>query len=208
MDESAALRVRGDAYQEATHRARVARRQRDRCLEGPAGRVSVTLVLIQLSPFQPGCAFITPSLTANLGRIGAGRSQVATWLMTSSLQGKFIDYSATFENTDDLGDKRVSLIDSVEIHELIHAVRSRSVFSTASVDYLPHTFAAYHMFGHQALLPKNKCIDFFKRGLAEGLIMMSYTPRVRIHPPLILSVEQAHSALEIIDAVLEQFEAE
>jgi 4-aminobutyrate aminotransferase-like enzyme len=60
----------------------------------------------------------------------------------------------------------------------------------------------------KALLPKEKCIEFFKRGLAEGLIMMSYTPRVRVHPPLILSAEQAHSALEIIDGVLEQFEAE
>ena len=60
----------------------------------------------------------------------------------------------------------------------------------------------------KALLPKEKCIDFFKRGLAEGLIMMSYTPRVRVHPPLILSAEQARSALEIIDRVLEQFEAE
>jgi 4-aminobutyrate aminotransferase / (S)-3-amino-2-methylpropionate transaminase / 5-aminovalerate transaminase len=57
-------------------------------------------------------------------------------------------------------------------------------------------------------LPTERCIEFFKRGLAEGLIMMSYTPRVRVHPPLILSVEQANSALEIIDRVLEQFEAE
>lgn len=60
----------------------------------------------------------------------------------------------------------------------------------------------------KAALPKEKCIDFFKRGLAEGLIMMSYTPRVRVHPPLILSVEQANSALAIIDRVLEEFEAE
>ena len=60
----------------------------------------------------------------------------------------------------------------------------------------------------KALLPKEKCIEFFKRGLAEGLIMMSYTPRVRIHPPLILSTEQAHSALTIIEGVLERFEAE
>ncbi|HKP93796.1 MAG TPA: aspartate aminotransferase family protein [Chthoniobacterales bacterium] len=58
-----------------------------------------------------------------------------------------------------------------------------------------------------ALLPKERCIDFFKRGLAEGLIMMSYTPRVRVHPPLILSAEQAKSALAIVDRVLEQFEA-
>lgn len=60
----------------------------------------------------------------------------------------------------------------------------------------------------RTLLPKEKCIDFFKRGLAEGLILMSYTPRVRVHPPLILSAEQANSALAIIDGVLEQFEAE
>jgi len=59
----------------------------------------------------------------------------------------------------------------------------------------------------KALLPKEKCVDFFKRGLAQGLIMMSYTPRVRVHPPLILSAQQARSALEIIEAVLEQFEA-
>jgi len=60
----------------------------------------------------------------------------------------------------------------------------------------------------KALLPKERCIEFFKRGLAEGLIMMSYTPRVRVHPPLILSAEQAQSALAIIDRVLEQFEAD
>ncbi len=47
----------------------------------------------------------------------------------------------------------------------------------------------------KALLPKEKCIEFFKACLADGLIMMSYTPRVRIHPPLILSAEQAASAL-------------
>jgi 4-aminobutyrate aminotransferase-like enzyme len=58
------------------------------------------------------------------------------------------------------------------------------------------------------LLPKEKCIEFFKRCLVEGLIVMSYTPRVRVHPPLILSAEQANSALQIIDRVLEKFEAE
>ncbi len=59
----------------------------------------------------------------------------------------------------------------------------------------------------KTFLPKEKCIEFFKGCLAEGLIMMSYTPRVRIHPPLILSSEQATRALEIIGRVLERFEA-
>jgi 4-aminobutyrate aminotransferase/(S)-3-amino-2-methylpropionate transaminase len=60
----------------------------------------------------------------------------------------------------------------------------------------------------KTLLPKAKCIEFFKECLADGLIMMSYTPRVRVHPPLILSAEQANSALAIIDRVLERVEAE
>lgn len=59
----------------------------------------------------------------------------------------------------------------------------------------------------KALLPKEKCIEFFQGCLAEGLIMMGYTPRVRVHPPLILSSEQARNALAIIDRVLERFEA-
>jgi 4-aminobutyrate aminotransferase-like enzyme len=58
----------------------------------------------------------------------------------------------------------------------------------------------------KTLLPKEKCIAFFKGCLAEGLIMMSYTPRVRVHPPLILSAEQANSAVAIIDRVLERLE--
>jgi len=60
----------------------------------------------------------------------------------------------------------------------------------------------------KTLLPKERCIEFFKRCLSEGLIMMSYTPRVRVHPPLILSAEQANSALAIMDGVLEELEAE
>jgi 4-aminobutyrate aminotransferase-like enzyme len=60
----------------------------------------------------------------------------------------------------------------------------------------------------KTLFPKEKCIKFFKDSLAEGLIMMSYTPRVRVHPPLILSAEQATAALAIIDRVLGRLETE
>jgi hypothetical protein len=44
--------------------------------------------------------------------------------MTSSLQGEFTDYNASYVHLDGLGDPRLSLVDSVEIHELIHAVRA------------------------------------------------------------------------------------
>jgi 4-aminobutyrate aminotransferase-like enzyme len=61
--------------------------------------------------------------------------------------------------------------------------------------------------GSKTLLHKNECAEFFKNCLAQGLILMGYTPRVRIHPPLILSAKQANEAVAIIDAVLQQMEA-
>ena len=57
-------------------------------------------------------------------------------------------------------------------------------------------------------LSTEKCIQFFRESLGEGLVMMSYTPRVRIHPPLILTVDQVNSALAIIDRVLGRLEGE
>jgi 4-aminobutyrate aminotransferase / (S)-3-amino-2-methylpropionate transaminase / 5-aminovalerate transaminase len=56
-------------------------------------------------------------------------------------------------------------------------------------------------------MPKEGCVRFFHECLAEGLIMMSYTPRVRIHPPLILTAEEATRALAIIDGVMGRLEA-
>jgi 4-aminobutyrate aminotransferase-like enzyme len=36
---------------------------------------------------------------------------------------------------------------------------------------------------------------------------MGYTPRVRIHPPLILSADEASRALHILDGALNRFAA-
>lgn len=72
---------------------------------------------------QVNTSQVSPSLSVNLGNLPPGGSAVAKWMMTSSLQGRFVEYDATFEHIDGLGDPRLSLIDSVEIHELTHAVR-------------------------------------------------------------------------------------
>ncbi len=66
---------------------------------------------------------VSPSLSLNLGDIDPGTTTVAMWMMISSLQGKFIDYSATFSHVDGMGNPRLSIIDEVNIHELSHAVR-------------------------------------------------------------------------------------
>ncbi len=52
---------------------------------------------------------VTPSLNANLGNIDAGKTAVADWLLKSSLQGKFVEYKATFEHLNDLGNSELSL---------------------------------------------------------------------------------------------------
>ena len=65
---------------------------------------------------------ISPSLTVTFGDLTPNTTKVARWLMISSLQGEFMNYSATFENINPLGDPRLSLLDELEIHELIRNV--------------------------------------------------------------------------------------
>jgi 4-aminobutyrate aminotransferase-like enzyme len=54
----------------------------------------------------------------------------------------------------------------------------------------------------EALLPKEGCVAFFKECLDNGVIAMSYSPRVRIHPPLIISEAEVTHALAVFDDAL------
>ncbi|WP_353847189.1 MULTISPECIES: S8 family serine peptidase, partial [unclassified Microcystis] len=69
---------------------------------------------------------VNPSLKVNFGDIKAGETAVANWLLKSTLQGKFIEYKATFEHVNGLGNKELSLIKEVKIHELISKVKADS----------------------------------------------------------------------------------
>ncbi|MDB6058344.1 MAG: hypothetical protein JWO95_2188, partial [Verrucomicrobiales bacterium] len=79
---------------------------------------------------------VSPSLTVNLGDIPPDNTSVAAWLMTASLQGKFIDYKASFQHMDDLGKTNLSLVDSVEIHEMVHLVQAGGIFEDGRPDFL------------------------------------------------------------------------
>jgi hypothetical protein len=78
-----------------------------------------------------GARSYSPSLTVNLGDLGPGQTNVAQWLMTSSLEGKFIEFAASLEHVTALGQNQalavendpLSLVDSLEIHALTHVVR-------------------------------------------------------------------------------------
>jgi hypothetical protein len=82
------------------------------------------LIDFQIIGSQVNGTDVSPSLKVDFGTIKAGQTAVADWLLKSSLQGKFIDYKATFEHTNSLGKAELSLIKEVNIHELIHQVRA------------------------------------------------------------------------------------
>ena len=79
---------------------------------------------------------LNPSFNLNIGSIDSGKSKIVIWDMTSSLQGKFIDYRASFEHMDALGGLSLSLIDAVNIHEMIHVVRADRAGDDALPDFL------------------------------------------------------------------------
>jgi PKD repeat protein len=94
------------------------------------------LIDFQIIGTQIGDQEVTPALTADFGNVDPGQTKEARWLLTSSLEGRFVDYTATFEHVTGLGDPRLSLIDSVNIHELIHTVRADRPGDDTLYDFL------------------------------------------------------------------------
>ena len=81
------------------------------------------LVNFMLIGANVGKQNISPSLTVTLGDLIPNTTIVARWLMISSLMGEFKNYSATFESINPLGEPKLSILDELEIHELIRNVR-------------------------------------------------------------------------------------
>jgi hypothetical protein len=79
---------------------------------------------------------LSPSLTADFGTLTPGQRKIATWYLTSTLQGLFTDYKATFEHVTGLGDTRISLMESVEIHEMIRMIRAQGTLDDGAPDFL------------------------------------------------------------------------
>lgn len=59
----------------------------------------------------------------NFGNIAPKKSTVGVWWLTSSLMGHFVEYEANVTHKTSYGNSRLSLIDTVRIHELIHVVK-------------------------------------------------------------------------------------
>lgn len=79
---------------------------------------------------------LQPSLTVDFGRIDPGTNVIGRWLLTSTILGGFIEYSAHFEHLDGLGNKNLSLVEGIEIHEMIHVVRAGGTGDDGRPDFL------------------------------------------------------------------------
>jgi len=90
----------------------------------------------QIIATQVGNQPETPSLTVDLGNLDSGQTADADFLITSTLQGVFSDFTATFQHSDALGGTETSLIDSVTTHDLVHAGNFTYSDSTGAMDYL------------------------------------------------------------------------
>ena len=90
----------------------------------------------QIIGTQVGNQAETPSLTVNFGDIAPGQTADASFLLLSSLQGVFDNFTATFTHSDALGGQATSLITSVETHTLVHAGNFNYANSTGATDYL------------------------------------------------------------------------
>lgn len=81
---------------------------------------------------------LTPSLAADLGDLDPGAARVCRWLLKSTLQGLFLDYSAAVEHLDPLGAPAFDAIPpgNVRIHELTHLVLDPRAGADALPDFL------------------------------------------------------------------------
>jgi len=79
---------------------------------------------------------LQPGLTADFGEVAPGDIEIGRWWMTSTMQGLFVEYSATFRHLDPWNDDRLSIIKSVAIHELIHTVRADGALDDGKPDFL------------------------------------------------------------------------
>ena len=106
------------------------------------------LIAFQLIGSQAGTnESPSPSLTMDLGSIPPGGNVTGEWLMTSTLEGAFVSYNATFKHVNALGVTNSSLVNSVRIHEMNHIVRVTApdddgipdflVNDTTNIDALP-----------------------------------------------------------------------
>ncbi|KAK7084501.1 hypothetical protein SK128_021477, partial [Halocaridina rubra] len=94
------------------------------------------LIAFQIIGALFGSEPINPSLDVSFGDLYPNTTKTARWWMTSSLIGEFKHYTATFKNINPLGDPKLSVIEELNVHELIWNVRIPGDQDDGILDFL------------------------------------------------------------------------
>ncbi|MFM7259247.1 MAG: CARDB domain-containing protein [bacterium] len=94
------------------------------------------LIDFQLIGTQVNEDALSPSLLVDLGDILPGEVSVAQWLMTSTLQGEFVGYSATIQSTNGFDDPEFSVVDEAAVNPMTHVVRADEPLDDGRPDFL------------------------------------------------------------------------
>lgn len=86
------------------------------------------------------------SLLADFGDLLPSASAVTRWIMTCSLSGTFVDFTAEFSHSDELGGELTSLIDAVNTHFLVRDVLVDLPGRDTVRDFLARDGALYRVF--------------------------------------------------------------
>ncbi len=88
----------------------------------------------------------TNSLLAELGDIAPDSSGLARWIMTCTLSGQFVEFTAGFSHSDELGGELTSLIEAANTHFLVRAVWVDLHGRDAARDFLAKNGGVYRIY--------------------------------------------------------------
>jgi Ca2+-binding EF-hand superfamily protein len=87
-----------------------------------------------------------PSLLADFGDIDPNACKTARWIMTSSLSGRFEQFTASYTHSDELGGELTSLIQDIHTHRLVKDVLVDLPLRDSVNDFLVKLPAGYKVY--------------------------------------------------------------
>jgi hypothetical protein len=112
------------------------------------GNETGLLIGFQIEGTSVNGAPATKGLTVDFGDIAPKTAGMARWIMSCTLSGRFVDFSAEFSHADELGGKLTSLIaeDDVRTHFLVHSVFVDAEGRDTIEDFLANDDDIYRVF--------------------------------------------------------------
>ena len=89
---------------------------------------------------------VTPSLMVGFGDVAGNSAKVASWVMSCSLSGTFVEFTADFSHSDELGGELTSLLEAANTHFLVHEVLADTAGKDAIPDFLAKDGDIYRLY--------------------------------------------------------------